>query len=146
MNLLHTHCCFYTGSFGQSLHERLKSKICSLPLYYSPMYKPHWLSKPGILGTHLSGAGPKRGGAWLGAQTPCSSEEKTPYFWYPSQVLVTTLGVGVLREILSLLQKSCWVSFQVFLRGNAFICSCWFALSVGGVQCLPTLPSWTTSQ
>ena len=46
-----------------------ESGVSFLQSSSSPVYKPHWLSKPDVLGTHLPSAGPPGWGAQYGSQT-----------------------------------------------------------------------------
>ena len=96
------------------LYTPLTREVCFLKVSRFPVYKPFWLSKSGILGACLPGAGPPGCRAWCEAQTSCSEGRTSP-------IVITILFVrciirGWALSILCLFHfyLSCYASFFFF--------------------------------
>ena len=74
--------------------------LSSLQPFGSPRGKPHWFSKPDVLGAHLFGTGPSGCGAWCGVWTPCFLG-RSSVFVRSSWLWVTTLWVEYYQDLFS---------------------------------------------
>ena len=113
----------------------------SLQPFGSPGGKPHWFSKPDVLGPHLFGTGPSGCDAWCGVWTPCflgrsSVFVRSPWLWvtmlwveYLSRPFLLSISVWPFYPLLC---RNCSASFQAFFRGNGSTSSWGFGVSVGG--------------
>ena len=74
-----------------------------------------WLSKPDVLGAHLSGAGLKSCGAWCEIQTLHPSGRSST-FWVPSQLWIDIARVGLQQDCVSALPTCFSVAFLLFAQ------------------------------
>lgn len=103
-----------TWSVWDFEHALSEQNLCFLQPSGSPVCKPHWPSKPDLIGTHLPRAVPLGWGAWCVAQTPapwwealqlwlCSCRPSTSvyldYTMFPVLLLISLLFFSLCLQL-----------------------------------------------
>ena len=119
-----TNYCFYPESCSVwDLCAPFKNGVYFPQPSGSPKSKPHWPSKPNVLGAHLPGAGPPPPGwgAWWGLKTPHSLRRTSAIVIILPFVGLPPRGVGLDYTVsLPLLPVSLWFLLYIFCCRKSF--------------------------